>query len=164
MRSFMHRIVCAVVFSFAAMQSFSYGQEIKDEKLVRGGIDTPNKIQSFTVDLPNKVEVLNSMQDRMLTPQEQRQLAIDAMALRSSNSDVVYEDCTIEDVLTATRKEDEGDSLWLVFNRIQESIINGGYSAALGGAKVRKVRAIKSFEKNIKVNQDLFKLAVALLN
>ena len=115
-------------------------------------------------DLPNKVEVLNSMQDRMLTPQEQRQLAIDAMALRSSNSNVVYEDCAIEDVLTATRKEDEGDSLWLVFNRIQESIINGGYSAALGGAKVRKVRAIKSFEKNIKVNQDLFKLAVALLN
>jgi len=55
----MHRIVWAVVFSFAAMQSFSYGQEIKDEKLVRGGIDTPNKIQSFTVELPNKVETLH---------------------------------------------------------------------------------------------------------
>lgn len=115
-------------------------------------------------DLPNKIEVLNKMQVRMLTPQEQRQLAIDAMALRSTNPDAQYDDASIEQVLAATRKEDEGDSLWLVFNRVQESIINGGYSAALRGAKVRKVKKIKSFERDIQVNQDLFKLATAFIN
>ena len=121
-------------------------------------------VEGAVTDLPNKIQVLNKMQDRILTPAEQRQLAVDAMALRATNPDAKYTDLSIEEVLTATRKEDEGDSLWLVFNRIQESIINGGYSAALRGAKVRKVKKIKSFEKDLKVNQDLFKLATAFIN
>jgi hypothetical protein len=121
-------------------------------------------VAQAVADLPNKIQVLNKMQARMLTPEEQRQLAIDAMALRSSNPDAKYDEASIEEVLTATRKEDEGDSLWLVFNRVQESIINGGYSAALRGAKIRKVKKIKSFEKDLKVNQDLFKLATAFIN
>lgn len=121
-------------------------------------------VAQAVADLPNKVEVLNKMQTRMLTPQEQRQLAIDAMALRATNPDAQYTEASIEEVLTATRKEDQGDSLWLVFNRIQESIINGGYSAALRGSKVRKVKKIKSFERDLQVNQDLFKLATAFIN
>ena len=121
-------------------------------------------VSSAVADLPNKIVVLNKMQARMLTAEEQRQLAIDAMALRSTNPDATYDETSIEEVLAATRKEDEGDSLWLVFNRIQESIINGGYSAALRGAKVRKVKKIKSFERDLQVNQDLFKLATSLLN
>jgi len=121
-------------------------------------------VASAVADLPNKVEVLNKMQARMLTAEEQRQLAISAMALRSTNPDAKYDEASIEEVLTATRKEDEGDSLWLVFNRVQESIINGGYSAALRGAKVRKVKKIKSFERDLQVNQDLFKLATAFIN
>ena len=115
-------------------------------------------------DLPNKVEVLNKMQVRVLTAEEQRQLAIDAMALRSTNPKDKYDEASIQEVLAATRKEDEGDSLWLVFNRVQESIINGGYHAALRGAKVRKVKKIQSFEKDLQVNQDLFKLATAYIN
>jgi len=121
-------------------------------------------VSQAVADLPNKIQVLNKMQVRMLTADEQRQLAIDAMALRSTNPDAKYDEATIEEVLAATRKEDEGDSLWLVFNRVQESIINGGYSAALRGAKVRKVKKIKSFERDLQVNQDLFKLATSLLN
>jgi hypothetical protein len=86
------------------------------------------------------------------------------MALRATTPDAKFDEMSIEQVLAATRKEDEGDSLWAVFNRVQESIINGGYSAALRGAKVRKVKKIKSFERDIQVNQDLFKLATALVN
>ena len=115
-------------------------------------------------DLPNKVEVLNKMQLRELTPVEQRQLAIDAMQLRTNRIDAVWDEETIQDVLSPTRDADKGSDLWSVFNVIQEKITQGGYSAALNGAKVRKVRKIKSFEKDLKVNQDLFKLAVALIN
>ena len=120
-------------------------------------------VASAVADLPNKIVVLNKMQVRMLTADEQRQLAIDAMALRSTNPDAKYDEVSVQEVLAATRKEDEGDNLWVVFNRIQESIVNGGYSAALRGAKVRKVKKIKSFERDLQVNQDLFKLATALL-
>jgi len=115
-------------------------------------------------DLPNKVEVLNKMQVRMLTPQEQRQLAIDAMQLRSNKIDAEYDEETIQDLLTPTREADKGDSLWAIFNIVQEKITQGGYSAALKGAKVRKVRKIKSFEKDLEVNQKLFRLATALVN
>jgi len=115
-------------------------------------------------DLPSKVEVLNRMQIRMLTEEEKRQLAIDAMQLRTNVIDAKYDDETITDLLTPIRDADNGDDLWTIFNIIQEKITQGGYSAALVGAKVRKVRKIKSFEKDLKVNQELFKLATALVN
>ena len=121
-------------------------------------------VAQAVADLPNKVEVLNKMQVRMLTAQEQRQLAIDAMALRATTPTDTFTDASIEEVLAVTRKEDEGDNLWVVFNRIQEAIVNGGYSAALRGSKVRKVKKIKSFERDLQVNQELFKLATAYIN
>jgi len=121
-------------------------------------------VSQAVADLPNKVLILNKMQLRELTPVEQRQLAIDAMQLRTNRIDAVWDEETIQDVLTPKRDADKGSDLWTVFNVIQEKITQGGYSAALNGAKVRKVRKIKSFEKDLKVNQDLFKLAVALVN
>ena len=75
----------------------------------------------------------------------------------------IYDDETIEDILEPKRDEDKGDDLWRVFNVVQEKITQGEFSAALKGAKVRKVRKIKSFEKDLKVNKDLFQLATSLL-
>ena len=69
----------------------------------------------------------------------------------------------LDEILEVRREADEGDSLWKVFNRVQEAVTQGGFSAALKGAKVRKVRKIKSFEKDTKINQELFKLATALI-
>lgn len=121
-------------------------------------------VSQAVADLPNKVDILNKMQLRELTPAEQRQLAIDAMQLRTNRIDAEWDEETIQDVLTPLRDADKGNDLWKVFNVIQEKITQGGYSAALNGAKVRKVRKIKSFEKDLEVNQKLFKLATALVN
>jgi hypothetical protein len=74
-----------------------------------------------------------------------------------------YDAETIEDILEPKRDEDKGDDLWRVFNVVQEKITQGDFHAALTGAKVRKVRKIKSFEKDLKVNKELFKLATALV-
>ena len=121
-------------------------------------------------DLPNKVEVLNEMKSRILTQEEKNKLALDAMLVRAGieigskkAKKFVYDEETIEDILEPKRKEDEGDDLWRVFNVVQEKITQGEFSAALKGAKVRKVRKIKSFEKDLKVNKDLFQLATSLL-
>jgi hypothetical protein len=43
---------------------------------------------------------------------------------------------------------------------VQEAITQGGFMAALTGAKVRKVRKIHSFEKDLKLNQKLFQVAL----
>ena len=127
-------------------------------------------ITTAVKDLPNKVQVLNDMKSRILTQEEKNKLALDAMLVRAGiklDSDkakkFVYDDETIEDILEPKRKEDEGDDLWRVFNVVQEKITQGEFHAALKGAKVRKVRKIKSFEKDLKVNKDLFQLATSLL-
>ena len=121
-------------------------------------------------DLPNKVEVLNEMKSRILTQDEKNKLALDAMLVRAGieigskkAKKFVYDEETIEDILEPKRDEDKGDDLWKVFNVVQEKITQGEFSAALKGAKVRKVRKIKSFEKDLKVNKDLFQLATSLL-
>jgi len=127
-------------------------------------------VNEAVADLPNKVEVLNDMKQRILTTEEKSKLALDAMLIRAGiapGSEKAkkfnYDDETIIDILDPKRKEDEGDDLWRVFNVIQEKITQGDFHAALTGAKVRKVRKIKSFEKDLKVNKELFKLATALV-
>lgn len=127
-------------------------------------------VNEAVADLPNKVEVLNDMKQRILSKEEKSKLALDAMLIRAGivpGSEKAkkfnYDDETIEDILDPKRDEDKGDSLWAVFNVVQEKITQGDFHAALTGAKVRKVRAIRSFEKDIKVNKELFKLASTLL-
>ena len=127
-------------------------------------------VNQAVADLPNKVEVLNQMKKRVLSSEEKNKLALDAMLIRAGiepGSEKAkkfnYDDETIIDILDPKRKEDEGDDLWRVFNVVQEKITQGDFHAALTGAKVRKVRKIKSFEKDLKVNKELFKLATALV-
>ena len=126
-------------------------------------------LQAVT-DLPNKVQVLNDMKNRILTQEEKNKLAIDAMLVRAGiepgsekSKEFQYDDETIIDILEPKRKEDKGDDLWRTFNVIQEKITQGEFHAALRGAKVRKVRKIKSFEKDLQVNKSLFQLATSLL-
>lgn len=122
-------------------------------------------------DLPNKVEVMNKMSSRILSEEEKNKLALDAMLIRagiaptsSRAKDFEYDQETIQDILTPKRNADKGNDLWKTFNTIQEKIVNGEFHAALKGAKVRKVKKIKSFEKNLEVNKELFKLATSLID
>lgn len=121
-------------------------------------------------DLPNKVQVMNNMKDRILSKEEKNKLALNALLIRAGvkpNSkkalEFKYDDQTIEEILEPKRNQDKADNLWTVFNIVQEKITKGDFHAALKGAKVRKVRPIKSFEKDLEVNKKLFKLATALI-
>jgi len=127
-------------------------------------------VKQAVEDLPNRVQVMNDMKNRVLTQEEKNKLALDAMMVRAGiapNSEKAakfnYDEETIQDILDPKRDADIGNDLWRVFNVVQEKITQGEFHAALKGSKVRKVRKIKSFEKDIKVNQELFKLATALV-
>ena len=122
-----------------------------------------NVVRQAVEDLPNRVQVMNDMKNRILSEEEKRKLALDAMLIRAGVKELQYDDETIDDILEPKRKQDKGDDLWRVFNVVQEKITQGDFHAALTGAKVRKVRKIKSFEKDMKVNKELFKLATALV-
>ena len=122
-----------------------------------------NVVRQAVEDLPNRVQVMNDMKNRILTETEKRKLAIDAMLIRAGVNTLQYDEETIDEILEPKRQADKGDDLWRVFNVVQEKITQGDFHAALTGAKVRKVRKIKSFEKDMKVNKELFKLATALV-
>ena len=148
-------------------------EEFSDFKIKHKGYtfeELRNVISQAVLDLPNKVEVLNKMKSKILTKEQREKLALDAMLVRAGIApdsdkakDFEYDQETLVDILEPKRDADKGDDLWRTFNVIQEKITKGDFHAALKGAKVRKVRAIKSFEKDLEVNKQLFRLATALV-
>jgi hypothetical protein len=103
------------------------------------------------------------MKEVQMTEVQQKDFAMKAYLLRRGiemSDEVQVEDEVLEGILSSRRTQDQGDDLWLTFNRIQEAITQGGFKGALNGAKVRQVRKIRSFEKDLKINQDLFQLAL----
>ena len=89
----------------------------------------------------------------------------DSLALRSANASRGKVDLlTLDEILAPVRSEDEGTDLWNTFNVVQEKMIHGGFHTQLGiDTKVRKVRAIKSFEQDINLNKALFEEAKVLM-
>jgi len=63
----------------------------------------------------------------------------------------------IADVLRPNRTEDSGNSVWNVFNTVQENTIRGNYTST------RKQRELTDFRLTDKLNQRLFEKALALV-
>jgi hypothetical protein len=108
-----------------------------------------------------------------LTKEQQIEFAKKAALLRftakSYNEDNIADVVSIDDLLNVDRKEDAGNGLYEVFNRVQESLIQGKYLYATNGkvdrqvGKARKARPIKNFKQSIDVNKKLSELAFALV-
>jgi hypothetical protein len=112
------------------------------------------KIQEVIAKLPNLVQKINLFKQTELTEAQMTDFATKAAALRNKQT------VNIADLLRADRNQDAGNDLWLVFNRIQEKVISGGYGY---GRKNRKARSVKNFQQDIKLNEQLFELAEAYL-
>ena len=107
------------------------------------------------------VSIMNQMQETILTEEQKAELATSALRIRTNNEDLKVSEDDIEDILTPTRQEDEGDSLWNVFNVLQEKIIKGNYNmVSPTNGKTRKARAIKGVARDIEINQNLFRTAL----
>jgi hypothetical protein len=98
--------------------------------------------------LPGLVNKINLFKTTVLTETQMTDFATKASALRTKKT------VNIMDILTPTRTEDQGNDLWVVFNRVQEKILGGSYTS--GG---RKARSVKNFQQDIKINEQLFELA-----
>jgi hypothetical protein len=110
------------------------------------------KINEMISKLPGLVQKINLFKTTVLTEAQMADFATKAAALRTKKT------VNIMSVLEPTRKEDVGNDLWLVFNRVQEKILGGSYTS--GG---RKARSVKNFQKDIQLNEQLFELAESYL-
>jgi hypothetical protein len=110
------------------------------------------KVADMITKLPGLVQKINLFKTTVLTEAQMADFATKAAALRTKKT------VNIMSVLEPTRKEDVGNDLWLVFNRVQEKILGGSYTS--GG---RKARSVKNFQKDIQLNEQLFELAESYL-
>lgn len=112
------------------------------------------KINEIIAKLPGLVEKINTLRSVQLTAEQMLDFARRATELRKQTLVDYHE------LLRPKRTQDEGNNLWAVFNRVQERVINGGYTY---GHKDRQARSIKNFQQDIKINEQLFELAEAYI-
>ena len=155
------RLVCS---NGLVIKSEDYGSS----RLVHKGysFDAVQKlVHEFEGKISEVLTKITAMKRKQLTDEQMIQFAKQAALLRfksaSYNEDNIADVVDIDEILEATRPEDAGNGLYEVYNRVQESLINGNYHYKLG-TKHRKGRTIKSFKQNIDVNKKLSELAFEL--
>ena len=154
------RLVCSngmVVKSqdFGSMRVRHYGY---DFETIKGAVN------SLVEQIPDYLKQVEDMKKQELEREQMLEFARQAAMLRMTkvNEEAIDEVVDIEDLLESTRKEDDGNGLWEVFNRLQEKVVNGKFNYALG-KKERKARPVKGFKSQVKLNQDLWELASSYL-
>lgn len=126
------------------------------------------RMKEFLKVIPTQVDIINKMVERELTEEEQMDLALKALLARTGVSEdsvetPIYSEETLKEVLKPRRLLDNGNNLWLTLNRVQEAITHGGFKIETESGKLRKLAPVKSFEKDYKMNSDLFEVALEYL-
>ena len=122
-------------------------------------------VNDFVATIDETLTRITSMKEVELTKEQQMEFAKAAALLRftekSYNEQNISDVVELDDLLSVDRKEDAGDGLWEVYNRVQESIVQGSFHYIGGNKKSRKARPIKNFKQSINVNKKLSELAFA---
>ena len=127
------------------------------------------KIVAQAIDATRKnVEVMNAMQEKVLTDAEKEEFAVKAVAIRKGVKDgdkmpkLTQEE--LNEILEPVRTEDKGSDLWSVYNVLQEKVMKGDFHfGKTKRGKNRKARPITGAAKDIEVNQKLFETASSYL-
>jgi len=106
------------------------------------------KMNGLIAKLPGLVQKINLFKLTQLTNAQIVEFATKAASLRTKQR------VNITDLIETTRNEDQGNDLWVTYNKIQEKILGGNYTTGK-----RKARSVKSFQKDIELNEHLWKLA-----
>ena len=119
-------------------------------------------IKDMISNLDLTIESMNKMRKIELDENQQFEFAKKLLDIRVEGTDNLYREEQIGDILVPQRKEDFGDDLWSVFNRVQENIVEGNfkyYNAKTLGTE-RQARPIKNFKQDMDVNKKLFSAAL----
>ena len=154
------RLVCSngmVIKSqdFGSMKVRHYGY---DFETIKGAVN------ELVAQIPDYLKQVEDMKAKELEREQMMEFARKAAMLRFSNvtEDAIEKVVDLDDFLESTRKEDDGNGLWEVFNRIQEKVVNGKFNYSFS-KKDRKARPVKGFKQQVKLNQDLWELASSYL-
>ena len=119
------------------------------------GFDTEDiykLVESYTERVPRFVEAIDKFSNVDLSKDAQHEFAAQARELRWGKSSMVE----ATDLLASRRPQDDGSDLWRVYNRVQENLMNGGFSSL---NTQRRVRGITNIDLTNKINKGLWTLA-----
>ena len=117
-------------------------------------------IKDMISNLDLTVKSMNKMKATELTQFQILQFAKQLLETRVAGSNNTFGSESIADVLMPQRKEDKGNGLWEVFNRVQENIVEGNFQYLTPKGKLRQARPIKNFKQNMNVNSKMFEQAL----
>lgn len=141
-------------------------KEFEDAKIRHKGYtfeELQQTIRELTLKLPLTVEAMNKMNETELGMEQALEFAKKALELRHPEKNGFRIEVDLEELLSAQRQEDEGMSVWKVFNRVQEKIVSGDYKYATRKSS-RRAKPLKSFIRDTKINEEMFSLALEYCN
>ena len=151
----LYRLVCSNGLVIADTQF----EAVKMRHMGYSFEDLQVKIKEMVEKLPLTVESMNKMKAKEMAEEEIIQFAKDAINTRFTEKEINRIQIDLKELINPVRKEDAGNDLWSVFNVVQEKIVTGDFDYRAGG-KVRKAREIKNFKQDMKINKELFDLAL----
>jgi hypothetical protein len=117
-------------------------------------------IKDMISNLDLTVESMNKMKETELTEEQTLSLLSNYLKLELLVLKIHLMMIAIEDVLTPQRKEDKGNGLWEVFNRVQENIVEGNFQYLTPSGKLRQARPIKNFRQDMNINAKMYEQAL----
>lgn len=113
-------------------------------------------VMGLVESLPVTIETLNKFREVTLTEEQKAEMALAALGIRFGKEGA---EVSAQEILMPTRKEDEGNDLWTVFNIIQEKMVRGGFKYKASSGRNKTARSIKNFNRDIELNEKLYQLA-----
>lgn len=140
-------------------------QEFENVKMRHIGYtfeELQEKIQEMVERLPLTVESMNKMKQKKVSEKEALKFAKKALTTRFTEDQIKVFKIDLKELIKPVRDEDNGSDVWSLFNVVQEKIITGDFEYTTG-TKARKAREIKNFNQDLKVNKELFEIALELV-
>ena len=167
------------MFRVACANGIITGDTMAEFRVGHRGVGLQEKVLAHAATLRDQTAQMLDVVDRWrATPvggADVRDFAAAAIRLRSPDAvplfGSIFDRRTAERVhhvaggtfINAVRSSDVEDNLWNVFNRAQESLINGRYRQIKpledGTWKASNVRRVTSLTKSVKLNQEIWNLA-----
>ena len=121
--------------------------------------DLQDLIKDMVEKLPLTVESMNKMKAVELEQNQILEFSIKSLNCRFTDTEMNRIDIDLNSFIKPVRHEDKGNDLWSIFNVVQEKLIEGDFDYRSGN-KARKAREIKNFKQDMKINKDLYELAL----
>lgn len=149
------------IYRFICTNGLMAGETLETYQLRHVGATLREQMQQMltdvsTVAVPTLTEQVQCMRSRQLTEQEQTTFAARAINLRwPEGTDAI----TTASLLRARRGEDAANDMWHTLNRVQENVLQGGFTAH---GTNRSVRPLEQAGSIVSVNRGLWDIAMRM--